>query len=502
MNFNPLKRYVPLAVWTVTLVTILIIPLKIVSYGYLPDDDALRHAAKAVSGKTWQQILVMRSDFTIDPSPGWQAILSWIYQWQKCSAETLVVFSVVALMLLVMSCALPWFRRPEAWLSALLVTSVILPGCPEAFTHGRPYILTDAVFIILLLLWSRPTDDRPRWSVLLSSLFLIAAAAWIHGSWYLLLMPAGAILFAGLWRSAFWYGGCWVAGSFLGASLTGHPWEFLYQSLRHLFEVFGHFTIMRQLVTELYPSDGSALAVLAVAVLLLWRALSCGWNGGVLLNPVFMMAVLGWILGLEVRRFWWDFGMPALIVWMALALQDRLEEHLAFDSGRRLLITLAAAAAVFLSFTSDRGSRWTGNLTAEYYAPDNPDAVHWLPDPGGIIYNTDMTIFFQTFYKNPTAPWRYILGFESGLMRPEDLEVLRKAEWNFDDPRAFEPWVKKMRPQDRFVIRMPNVSSPPNIPELEWHYIGSGLWAGRLPQTTTNLLAMPPPKAAANGVPR
>src|ERR1041385_3086953 len=62
-----LSRYVPLAVWLVVLFTCLLIPLKIISYGYLPKDDALRHAAKAVSGTPWQEILVMRSDFVLDP---------------------------------------------------------------------------------------------------------------------------------------------------------------------------------------------------------------------------------------------------------------------------------------------------------------------------------------------------------------------------------------------------------------------------------------------------
>ena len=79
MNFTLLKRYIPLAVWIVAVFTILLIPLKIISYGFLPGDDALRHAAKAVSGKTWQQILVMRGDFAIDPSPGWQKILEWVH---------------------------------------------------------------------------------------------------------------------------------------------------------------------------------------------------------------------------------------------------------------------------------------------------------------------------------------------------------------------------------------------------------------------------------------
>ena len=297
------------------------------------------------------------------------------------------------------------------------------------------------------------------------------------------------------------YGGCWLAGSFLGCALTGHPWEFLFQSVRHLFGVFGDFVVTRELVPELQPADGDLAAVLAVAALLLWRKISSAWSPRVLLNPVFMMMVLGWLLGFKIRRFWWDFGAPAFIVWVALELQSRLEQYLAFDSIRRLFITLAAAAGVFLGFTSDRDSRWTENLTTEYYAPENPDAAGWLPDPGGIVYNTDMVIFFQTFYKNPTAPWRYILGFEPGLMPPEDLRVLRKAQWNFGDPRAYEPWVKKMQPADRLAIRLTNSGSPPGIPELEWHYIGSGLWVGRLPQPTNNPPAVrssePPPYGAS-----
>ena len=99
------KRYIPLAVWIVAVFTIIIVPLKIIGYGFLPMDDALRHAAKTISGKSWQQILVMRSDFPIDPSPGWQKILEWVHDFQNGNAESLVIFSVVALMLLVTLCA-------------------------------------------------------------------------------------------------------------------------------------------------------------------------------------------------------------------------------------------------------------------------------------------------------------------------------------------------------------------------------------------------------------
>ena len=94
-----------------------------------------------------------------------------------------------------------------------------------------------------------------------------------------------------------------------------------------------------------------------------------------------------------------------------------------------------------------------------------------------------MRVFNETFFKNPNAPWRYVLGFEPALMLPEDRAVLRKVQWNFGDVRAYEDWVKKMRPEDRLVVRASWLHTPgqPNIPELEWRYAVTDLWIGRLP---------------------
>jgi hypothetical protein len=499
MHSSSLKRYLPLAVWIIVISTIILIPLKIIGYGFLPMDDALRHAAKTISGKSWQQILVMRDDFPIDPSPGWQKILEWVHDLHGGNAESLVVFSVVALMTLVTLCALPWFRRPEAWLAALFAAAIFVPACTTRFARGRPYLVTDAVLITILFLWSRREDGRPGHLAWLFTPLLVAASAWIHGSWYLLCLPGAAILFAGFWRSALWYGGGWLAGSFLGCALTGHPFEFLFQSVRHMFGVFGDMVVNSQLEPELHPSDGGIPAVLAVVVLLLCRKIFLGFNPRRLLNPIFMMMVLGWLLGLKVRRFWWDFGTPAFIVWVALELQEHFEKHLTVDSARRLVVTLGIAAGAFLGFTSDRDSRWTANLATEFISPDTPGIAGWLPGYGGIVYNSDMDVFFQTFYANPAGNWKYILGFESGLMRPNDLETLRKIQWNHGAAfEAYEPWVKKMRPADRMIIRASGAGGPPEIPELEWRYAATDLWIGRLPQATNRL----PSKSTANGPPK
>src|SRR5438552_2617237 len=122
--FDSFKRYVPLAVWAIVFFVILVIPLKIIDYGYLPGDDALRHAAKAVSGKSWPEILVLNPVYKMDHEFGWNWLLEKIYQWTNWDTDKLVVFSVVALFIFVGWSVLPWLKRPEAWLVALMAGSI------------------------------------------------------------------------------------------------------------------------------------------------------------------------------------------------------------------------------------------------------------------------------------------------------------------------------------------------------------------------------------------
>jgi hypothetical protein len=484
---SELKRYVPLAAWVIVCLTLLAVAGRIIGFGYLPQDDALRHAAKAVSGKPWSEILVMRPDFALDPHPGWHAILGWIHRLAHCDVETLVVLPVAGLMLLFSVAGLAWLRWPEAWLGALLATAVFCPDFIGRLSFGRPYLVTIAAYMVLLLVWSRVEQRSPILWEMVATILLIAAAAWVHGSFYQLLLPAAGLFLAGRWRQAFWFGALWAVGSFLGASWTGHPWLFLDQCVRHLLGVFGGPTLTRQLVPELQPSKGDAAFVLAVMAMLFWRARSPDWKARNLLEPVFVMGVLGWVLGLKVGRFWWDWGMPALVIWLARELEKQLQNLAPFDSWNRLGVTAALALGAFLGMSSDRDGRWTANLTKQYLAQDDPALAGWLPESGGIIYSVDMTVFNDLFFKNPTASWRYVMGFESALMQPEDLAVARKVAWNYGDLRGYDPWVKKMRPQDRLIITeswLPTtgLTRGGNIAELEWHRAANGWWIGRLPR--------------------
>jgi hypothetical protein len=135
--------------------------------------------------------------------------------------------------------------------------------------------------------------------------------------------------------------------------------------------------------------------------------------------------------------------------------------------------------------TCDLHSRWTQSLTWQFLTPDVPELQGWLPEKGGILYSADLTVFYQTFYKNPNADWRYILGFDPTFMPEEDFKVYHSVLWNFGDSKAYEPWVKKMRPEDRLVI-CGGRGSAPNLPQLEWNYGVSGIWIGRLPRNDAN----------------
>jgi hypothetical protein len=490
-NFNPspfdsLRRYVPLAVWAIVILVILAIPLKIIGYGYLPGDDALRHAAKAVSGKSWSQILVLNDTYKIDHEFGWSLLLEKIHFWTNWNAESLVIFSVVTLFILVGWSALPWLRRPEAWLATLMLATLVAMVCGRMIL-GRPYLLTFAVLLTILFLWQKYGSSPPKPWMLLLATGLFALDTFIHGVWYLWVLPLGAFFLAGEFRWVFKLGFCWILGVFIGSAFTGHPFEYPLQALKLAFLAVGAHATERTMASELQPFDGNILAVMILGALLVLRQLAKLNAVPLTRNPAFWLACLGWVLGFKVGRFWDDWGWPALMVLMACDLQSFLQMRFAPDSFKRLGLTLGLAAATFLCVTNDANSRWTHTLSDRYLTADNPDLNGWMPDHGGIFYTADMGLFYQTFFKNPTGDWRYILGFEPTLMPKEDFEIYHRVLWNLGDVKTYAPWIKKMQLADRFVIRGGRDASP-GIPQLEWNYSGVGIWIGRLPRKNA-----PPP---------
>ena len=63
----------------------------------------------------------------------------------------------------------------------------------------------------------------------------------------------------------------------------------------------------------------------------------------------------------------------------------------------------------------------------------------WLPEPGGIFYSAQMGFFYNTFYRNPQAEWRYILGLEPALMPEDDLKIYRDIQLSGGAVKAVGP---------------------------------------------------------------
>jgi hypothetical protein len=477
--FAPYQRYVPLLVWVIVLMTLLLIPLKIMQYGYLPGDDALRAAGKAVSGKSWPQIVVLDDVYKIDHEYGWSLLLSKFHTLFDAQPDALVTFSVVTLFVLAGLAAVIWLRYPEAWL-ATLALSMVTVLMPFRFLLGRPFIITVAALMALLFLWRHFGASKPKWWIAAVMTGLITASVFLHGTWYLWVLPLAAFFLAGQFRWGFMLAGCWITGVFLGSLLTGHLIEYPLQAVKVVLLATGKHLTQRTLTSELQPENGDTHALYILGGLLLLRRLAGLTARPLSRDPAFWLVCLTWVLAFRVARFWMDWGWPALMVLVASDLQLLLAARLTFDSFRRLALAAGIAMIAFLCITADVGSRWTSNLTQQHLRASDPDLEGWLPDPGGILYSVDMTVFYQTLYENPHGDWRYILGFEPALMRPEDFDVYHAVLWNYGDSKAYEPWVKKMTPADRLVIRGGR-GIPPSIPQLEWNYGVSGTWIGRLP---------------------
>ena len=480
---DPLRRYVPLLAWLIAILVILFVPLKIISYGYLPGDDALRHAAKAVSGKSWSEILILNPVYKMDHEFGWNWLLTNIHAWENWNAENLVIFSVVSLFVLVNIAGLIWLKRPEAWVAAMLA-AMVLAVIPMRFTLGRPYLITLACLITILYLWRTHRGTPPKAPSLILMIVLAAVSTFFHGAWYLWALPIAAFFLAMEFSWGIALGICWLVGVFIGSLLTGHPIEYPIQALQLAFLAVGAHETQRTMASELQPFSGDALTLAVFGGLLLLRPLMKLNSVPLARDPAFWLVCMSWMLGFKVSRFWVDWGWPALMVLIAWDLQLLMESRMAADSLKRLLLVCVLAVAAYLGITSDFNSRWSGALTQAYLEESNPDLKGWMPGKGGVFYTVDMSLFYQTFFKNPQGDWRYMLGFEPTWMPKEDFDIYHKILWNFNDGKAYQPWIDQMTRADRLAVRGAG-NGTPDIPGLEWKYAVSGIWLGRLPQTNS-----------------
>ena len=474
----PISRYVPLISWMIVIIVLFLIPLKIISYAYVPGGDARRHVAKAFTSKPYTEILVLGPEYKMDHSPGWERLLRFLHEKWGLNEDQLMSFSIGALMLCVFCAPLPWLRRPEAWLAALLAQMVAIPELMIRLTQARPMLVTEGVLIAVLFSWSKPGTNHPSKLKLALTCLGFMLSAWMHGAWYLWALPLLAFFLARRWRAGFWLVACWVAGTFAGALLTGRPFVFLKQAVDLALSISREQVPQWLLVGELNPSYGEFTTVALVAIVLLWRRQQAKNAPGPFTQPVFWLIVICWILGFRADRAWADWGVPAVLVWLTFQFEELMTASPGAASLNRLLACCLLALPLYWHSTNDLARRYTRPEEITLDASD-PALQGWLPDPGGIFYSAQMGFFYNTFYKNPQADWRYILGLEPALMPSDDLKTFRGIQLAQGAPKAYEPWIDKMRPADRLTISGP---VQPDLPQLEWRNAIGNIWIGRLPR--------------------
>jgi hypothetical protein len=59
---------------------------------------------------------------------------------------------------------------------------------------------------------------------------------------------------------------------------------------------------------------------------------------------------------------------------------------------------------------------------------------NFITEAGGIFDGAHMECFYNTFYKNPTADWRYILGLEPALMPDAELKIFQYGGASLRNP--------------------------------------------------------------------
>ena len=476
------QRYVPLVVWIIVLSTLFLISLKILSYGFVPGGDARRHIAKAFTDKSDGEVVVLRPGFTLDHNPGWEWVLRCVQKATGWHIEQMTMFAVMALLLGVFYSALPWLRRPETWLAALLAELVALPYLMDRLVQCRPLLVPESVLIALLFVWSKNDPEGPSWWKIILTSAAFCLSTWIDGTWFLWGFLFAAFFLAREWRKLLWLLACWAVGTIVAASLTGSPIQFLSQTLRLAWTVASENVPQWVLVGEMTPSHGEFETLVLLAVVFLWRKQQGRTTSALLNTPVFWLIIVCWLLGLRADRCWADWGMPGVLVWLTLQFADAFTDFCGDTSPKRLVLCAFIAFPLFLQSTNDLDRRYSSSAGEQFVDAHDPDLQGWLPGKGGIFYCAQMAFYYDTFYKNPTADWRYILGYEPAIMPKADLKILRSIQMNHGALDAYEPWIQKMRPTDRLIIYSP---TQPDLPQLEWHCAG-GIWIGRLPEKGTH----------------
>lgn len=456
----------------------LLVPLKISSYGYFPPDDALRHVAHALDVRPWSSTLILDPELRteVDSHPGWHGYLAASHRWLNFSPDQMVTLSYVTTFVFFGWCGLVGSLSPAAWVGAFSVMAILDQGFIYRLMLGRPFAITMAILVVLLFDWARNPKRRGIQTVGFHAA-LLSIAVWAHPSaWYVWL---GVI--ACVWLSRGIVTAMRALLS-LGIALllvtlvTGSFYNTVSYPVLHLLHALGSDPgRLRNLVTEFQPTGGPFIPLIVVTIILVVRHYS---NKGErlredLLEPTFVVFIAMWILGLKITRFWVDWGQPAFLVWVCLQF-TKLPGGILKNSREKVALVLCTVGVIFVNSSVDIAGRFTDSLTSVILHNTEASLEDIKPKEGGTVYNIDMQYFYRMYYRFPHADIHYVLGFEPGMMRKEDLATYRDIQ-TVGDLNSYAPWFAKMTEKDCIILY---TSSKPSWATIKFEKF-FGVWVGR-----------------------
>ena len=465
------------------------IPLKILSLGWYPSDDALRHVAFSTIDAKWSDIVVIEEKYGLDKNKGWHQILKFLYKYCNLEKEHLLFFSVCSLFLLFNLCGIICSPSPVCWCAALLLLLNIEGNyIAQRIILGKPFIFSCAVTLILLRLWCVNATEsnkniilKNNWARYLISVFLLSLSVWIHGNWYLFMLIPLSILISGKAKKAFELTFCLFISVLIGALLSGDFYNFLYYHFFVTFNIFNEHTHNWLLGLEFASGLQEFYWIIFVCIIIIFCIYKNQEKLDDLTNdPIFIMVLLCWMGSILVFRFWLDCGLITLLLWLSYKFNEIIKSSDFLKIPRvRYCLFLFIIVCLVLGFISDTNGRYTKIMMIQpidfHNETTQKELKGWEPEDGGIIYTTSMRCFYLHFYQYPTSKWKYILGFDPAIMKLEDKQVLRNTVYSgFEEDYA--PWINKMTEKDRFILD----KCLKSFPQLEWTRGNRTWWIGRL----------------------
>lgn len=465
-----------------------LLPLLLWGMGLIPPDDALRHVGAAVSGKAWSEVLLLREGFNgeVMTHPLWDGGL-----------RLLAMMGLEADLLILVSVTLPWFlllgslalvtRKPEAALLGFLLLYVAGDGLASRFLIGRPFIMAAACTVWVLWLANEKAGKLTPLKLFLWTAGVFMLQFLFHPSYYLALLPLGCVLLhlslRKEWGTAVAMGSAFPVAVVVAAMLSGSPMAFFQNNFMQLYWALLATDLPRGATGEF----GSWWPTQAVGVLLFLRLLVYFvFQRPSTPSPEALLTLIGCLLGLFNVRFWSDWAMLGLLVWLVRDFHKITERYAPDYHGKTRVVAVGAIAAIFLVIGGVFNHR-------QLKQADTPNAIgaavamaelpEWLPSNGGIVYSPDMRVFYTFFYCYSHENWRYSTGFERALMADENRAVV--GEWLKGNRReGIIPWILAMKPQDRLIFHgrpdalLTGTGEP--YARLEWRVFANQFWVARL----------------------